>query len=236
MTGPATSLKHLGVAAMLEQEIRSGQVGRGRRLPGENMLAARFDVSRTTVRQALTALGRAGLITTHPGKGSFVTYDDAPLDAWHGWAVAFKKRGIATAVEVRRLERTTDPDLAAALGQSSAEFVAIDRIRHIVDGPAVSYERSRVPVVDGLADLPERGLLEGSLTATLLRAGLHADRGEQWVGARLLEPAEADILGRSPRDWFLATRRVTRTIGGDLVEHVESALDPAHVQLHLRFD
>lgn len=234
MTARVSSLKHESIAATLGKEIRAGRVGR--QLPGENALAARFEVSRNTVRQALDELGRAGLITTRPGKGSFVVYDDVPLDAHAGWAVAFQQRGIATEVEVLRLERVTDTDLAARLGEESPLFVAIDRLRRVVGGPAISYERSRVPAVGDLRDLPERGLVDGSLTATLLAAGLRGDHGEQWVSARPLTSAEAAVLGRSPTECFLQTRRVTRTACGDLVEHVESALDPAHFQLHLELE
>lgn len=236
MIGRVPSLKHETIAATLEKEIRTGRVGRGRQLPGEHSLAARFEVSRTTVRQALQQLDRAGLIATRPGKGSFVVYDGAPLDARYGWAVAFQERGITTAVEVLRFERITDPELAAALGETSAEFVALDRVRRVVGGPVISYEQSRVPAVGVLADLPERGLVDGSLTASLHAAGLHADRGEQWVSARLLTAAEGAVLGRSTSDWFLRTRLIARTVGGELVEHVESTLDPDHFQLHLRVD
>lgn len=233
MSGRAPALKHEEVAAALEEEIRAGRLGRGGKLPGEHALAAQFDVSRTTVRHALARLDRDGLIATRPGKGSFVVFDGAPLDARRGWAVAFQERGIAIEVKTLRLELVTEPELAAALGRASSEFVAVDRIRRIVGGPSVSYERSRVPAVGALLDLPERGLVDGSLTATLAAAGLFAGRGEQWVGAGRLDPQESAALGRSTADWFLQTTLTVRTPGGDLFEHVRSTLDPTHFQLHL---
>ncbi|WP_372594817.1 GntR family transcriptional regulator [Actinotalea sp.] len=233
MTGREPQLKHEEVAAVLEEEIRTGRLGRGGRLPGEHALAAQFDVSRTTVRHALARLDREGLIATRPGKGSFVVYDGAPLDARRGWAVAFQERGIEIEVEVLRLEVVTDRGLAEALGRESAEFVAVDRIRRVVGGPAVSYERSRVPALGALLDLPERGLVDGSLTATLAAAGLIAGQGEQWVRGGRLDGEESVALGRSTDDWFLHTTLTVRTPGGSLVEHVRSSLDPEHFQLHL---
>jgi DNA-binding GntR family transcriptional regulator len=136
-------LKHRNIARTLAREIRTGRRKRGSRLPGEHALAARFSVSRNTIRSALTELSGEGLIATHSGKGSFVTFDG--------------------------------------------------------------------------------------------RAGLLADHGEEWVSAEPLNDTDAAELERRPGEWFLRARRVTWTAGGELVEHVDSLLDPLRFQLHLRF-
>jgi GntR family transcriptional regulator, transcriptional repressor for pyruvate dehydrogenase complex len=52
--------------------ITDGSMGHGDRLPSEADLAARFGVSRPTVREALTRLRDAGVITVRQGAGSFV--------------------------------------------------------------------------------------------------------------------------------------------------------------------
>lgn len=46
----------------------------GSRLPGEAVLAAKYNVSRNTLRQALTVLVEDGLVAKVQGKGTFVTY------------------------------------------------------------------------------------------------------------------------------------------------------------------
>lgn len=62
----------------VEEEIRSaifsGRVASGEKLPSESELARQFEVSRTTVREALRALVSQGLIVKTPGikGGSFV--------------------------------------------------------------------------------------------------------------------------------------------------------------------
>ncbi|MFC7643882.1 GntR family transcriptional regulator [Streptosporangium lutulentum] len=93
-------LKHRRIAVALEKEIRSGQVERGARLPGELSLARRFGVSRNTVRTALAELSEAGLISTRTGKGSFVMFDGRPLDDRLGWAHALASQGVETRVRV----------------------------------------------------------------------------------------------------------------------------------------
>lgn len=235
MTDDVHALKHQNIAATLAREIRTGRLKRGSRLPGEHALAARFSVSRNTIRSALTELNRQNLIATHSGRGSFVTFDGQPLDDQFGWARALADQGVSTVTRLLRLEKVHDPALAERLGLDSSSFFAIDRVRTLTQGPAVSLERSRIPGVDGLLDLPARGLIDGSLTATLAAVGLRADHGEEWVSAAPLDDADAGELERLPGEWFLRARRISWTATGELVEHVESLLDPLRFQLHLQF-
>jgi GntR family transcriptional regulator len=235
MTEDASVLKHRNIAATLAREIRTGLLKRGSRLPGEHALAARFSVSRNTIRSARSELSGEGLIATHSGQGSFVSFDGRPLDDRLGWAHALADQGVPSETRLLRLERVDDPALAARLGVESSSFFAIDRVRTLTGGPVVSLERSRIPGLDGMLDLPAHGLVGGSLTATLASAGLVADHGEEWVSAEPLDDADAAQLERRPGEWFLRARRVSWTVDGNLVEHVESLLDPLRFQLHLRF-
>jgi len=57
----------------LLDEIRSGRLGPGARIPSELALAEQFSVSRITSKKALETLERDGLIVRYRGKGSFVT-------------------------------------------------------------------------------------------------------------------------------------------------------------------
>ncbi|CAM3295173.1 GntR family transcriptional regulator [Kibdelosporangium persicum] len=226
-------LKHERIVEQLAKEIQSGRLAHGARLPGENALAARFSVSRNTVRQALTQLGNQGLIATHSGKGSFVTFDDRPIDDRLGWTRALADQGVRTAVV--RVDLVEDVGLAEWVGGlESAEFVAVDRLRSTVDGSPVSFERSRVPAIGTLRELPSRGL-EGSLYDELRAVGLVPDSGEEWCDLARLSAADAQLLGRPEGERFLRTRRLTRDANGQFVEHVESLLDPDRFRLHLVF-
>lgn len=61
----------------LLQHICSGEWAKGMRLPSERVLAASHRVSRTAVREALSALQLAGYIETRVGDGSYVASADA---------------------------------------------------------------------------------------------------------------------------------------------------------------
>lgn len=231
--GPA--LKHEAIARELEREIRGGHVPRGEQLPGETALAERFSVSRNTVRAALSELGRAGLISTRSGKGSFVTFDGRPINVRLGWARALEERGVSTSVSVLRLDQTVDRELANELGESSDHFLIVDRLRSIVDGAPISYERSRLPATPDVLATVTAESATGSLTQLFLKAGLVAAVGQQWVEVRELDTADAALLDRAEGESFLWSRCVTRTRTGELVEAVESLLAPSHFRLHFQF-
>src|SRR5947208_17177351 len=58
----------------LATAIKLGFLGPGSQLPPERELARQLEISRTTLRQALTALAQSGLVTTARGRsgGTFV--------------------------------------------------------------------------------------------------------------------------------------------------------------------
>ncbi|MFE4023427.1 GntR family transcriptional regulator [Streptomyces sp. NPDC059101] len=60
------------IAEVVRRRIESGEYP-ARHLVSEVQLENEFGVTRTTVRKATAALREAGLITTTPGMGSFVS-------------------------------------------------------------------------------------------------------------------------------------------------------------------
>ncbi|MFL4475632.1 FadR/GntR family transcriptional regulator, partial [Paeniglutamicibacter sp. MACA_103] len=60
-----------GLVEHLREQISSGLIAPGEKLPSENALIAEHGVSRTVVREALTRLQAEGLVHTRRGAGSF---------------------------------------------------------------------------------------------------------------------------------------------------------------------
>jgi hypothetical protein len=63
------------IAKVIAQEIASGRLGAGSRLPSENALAARFGVNRHTVRRAMSHLARRGVVRIEQGRGTHAIED-----------------------------------------------------------------------------------------------------------------------------------------------------------------
>jgi GntR family transcriptional regulator len=224
------------IASVLEQEIRSGVLAFGDRLQSENELVQRFAVSRNTLRKGLEELNSRGLITTKVGIGSFVTFNGQTINDVMGWSKALADVGAETETRVLRIEMMRDATLAALLGINDDAFIAVDRLRLLAkDQTPISIERSRVPFLTELEEVPLRGLRSGSLTQTLRAAGLVANSGEEWADIEMLGGTDAELLGCATGSAFLRTRRLTREADGRPIEYVTSLLNPAYFALHLEF-
>ena len=69
---PPTVSRTTQVADWFAQEIRSGRLASGEKLPTEQELIARFNVSRTVIREAMASLRSEGLVVSRQGSGVFV--------------------------------------------------------------------------------------------------------------------------------------------------------------------
>jgi GntR family transcriptional repressor for pyruvate dehydrogenase complex len=65
----------------IRNEILSRRLARGTRLPSEKELAARYDVSPPTIREAIRALSAINLVESRHGSGTYVTADGSTLVA-----------------------------------------------------------------------------------------------------------------------------------------------------------
>lgn len=101
---------YLEVANQIENLITSGQIKPGERLPSERDLAARFEVSRPTIREAMIALEIAGLVEIRTGSGIYV------LDQVEKQEIGLRDEGPGPfeILEARRLLEAETVALAAA--------------------------------------------------------------------------------------------------------------------------
>jgi multiple sugar transport system substrate-binding protein len=85
----------------LRQKIESGEYAPGEYIPAENELAQSFQLSRPSVRKALSELSEEGLIRTFRGKGSVVLETDQSLTVLNlFWGMpAFEYEAVSRLVE-----------------------------------------------------------------------------------------------------------------------------------------
>lgn len=95
------------IQAALRKQIVESKLVTGTRLPEERELARQFDASRATVRAALTALEREGLIERRQGSGTYVAF--AP----EGDSISFKfKVPAVSPIDIMEARRVLEPGLA----------------------------------------------------------------------------------------------------------------------------
>ena len=183
---------------LLEELIASGRWTPGDRLPSEPAICRQFSVSRTTVRQALSALESEGLIRREKGRGTFVAEPRSAswlLQSSHGFHEEAVRSGHSVTSKVLRQEVETLPQWAAdALGlPADSQGVTIERLRWI-DELLVMYVLNHLPadLAETVADVDlETGSLYGALEQ---QRGLHVFGGRRVVEAVTAEKNLARLL------------------------------------------
>src|SRR5262245_6355119 len=162
------------IADQIRGDITAGRMASGARLPPEVELAARFSVNRHTIRSAIAALTKEGVLRAEQGRGTFVANSEKLV-----YRIGERTRFSAIlATQVRETKgillshRTEDasPEIAQALGMQSGPVIRIDTL-HTADGNPVTcatawFDAERVP------NVAEDYRSSGSVTFALKAAGI----------------------------------------------------------------
>ena len=116
------------VAETLHEMIRTGQLKPGDRIDSVQQLAENFQVGRSAIREALSALKAMGLVEMRQGEGTFIKSFDAkqitfPLST----AILLKKEDIANLLEVRKVIET-GISAAAAKKRTDMDIYAMEQV------------------------------------------------------------------------------------------------------------
>lgn len=146
------------LAAILRDQIRTGDLSPGDLLPSEGELGTMYDISRTAVRQALDELVAESLVHKEKGRGSFVSapkVNEFVLQDLRGFFQEMTRRGADVETEVLGAGvAPVQPDAVADLGlDSGANVIWMERLRR-VNGLEVVLTRTHLPLprFDGLLD------------------------------------------------------------------------------------
>ena len=123
--------------------IRAGEWGDERRLPSENYLVERLNVSRMTVHRALRELKSEGVVVRVPGRGTFVSAEKprSTLLETQDIAEEIRGRGAAYRCRVEALDSLrADKELTMALGLKAGDAVFHSAIVHEENGDPVQFE------------------------------------------------------------------------------------------------
>lgn len=199
------------IAADLRAEITAGRLEPGAKVPSETDLMARYEVSRTTVRNAVATLVNEGLAVSRHGSGTYVasrvalTYHATTAERGAGRGETDAYVGEVTAAGRRPTQTFTmriepaSADVAARLGVDTDDLVVVRRCFRFVDGQPWSDQHSYYPMdVSEKAGLAvARDLPEGTIRA-MARAG-HTEVGYvDEVTTRMPTPDEAHGLDLGP--------------------------------------
>ena len=181
----------------LENLIATGDLNPGDRIPSESELGEKFQVSRTTVRQALGDLVNQGVLTRIQGKGTFIAQKRIQQQLGHltSFTQDMQSRLSKPRSEVLRFEVVSSNIMVAnALQiQTGDPVILLKRIRYADDQP-LAVEVSYLPYRE-YGPLLEENFAEASLYETLKkRFNILAVRALQQIEAVSCPNDEARLL------------------------------------------
>jgi GntR family transcriptional regulator len=230
-------LKSQRLYIFLRDAISRGNLLPGHKLPGENVLAEQFGVSRVTVRRALAALADQGLVVRRPGMGTVVTQADvtssvitADVSNLLPHIVRMGKDSQIRLLEFAYLPAT--PYVAEKLGLIPGERVQYSvRVRSTAGKPfshLTTYVPERVA-----QNYDEVDLARTPLYALLERSGVEVHRATQTISAELAPPAVAEALELPHGSPLISVTRVVFDEKGRGVELLEALYRPDRYRIQV---
>ncbi|MEW5816822.1 MAG: GntR family transcriptional regulator [Spirochaetota bacterium] len=205
-------IRYLTIAERLRKKIRSGDLTPGASLPSQKELAAIFDTTVMTVRQALAVLEHEGLINFTHGVGTFVATGEMK-------GRDIRLVGFADEMKLHKVQITTkiveknfshkDERIQKILGISEKRFCRLTRLRFINQDPIIlqrSYVAAKYQSV-----IKEYNESE-SLYACLHKVSGELTTGREIISSILPSPIEAGLLNIRPDRPILLSYRVSLNI------------------------
>ena len=215
--------RYVQLRRRLSEGVDKGYLKAGSSLPPEREIATITDLSRVTVRKAIQALAKDGIIVQKQGSGSFVASDTPQIEQSLSRLTSFSedmsRRGmVSSSIWLERGIFMPSPDEVLALALSPDVSVSrIARLRTADDKP-MAIERASLSA----EMLPNPLLVETSLYDVLEQTGLRPVRALQKISAINLEEDNASLLGVAVGMAGLRIERTSYLADGRVVEFTQS--------------
>lgn len=186
----------------------------GDKIPSENELAARFKVSRLTVRQALSQLTQEGFLKTRRGAGTFVADDEELINSYNIEFSGFMddlfylaSRSKTKRAEIKRIKTPKYIKSKLQLSDENNEIFQIKRVRYI-SNRSFAYTINYIPIDIG-KKIKKTALLKKPLLQILEQdLAIQFTEAFQTMEASFADPQLAENLGIPSGSPILFVERV----------------------------
>lgn len=217
----------------LRARIAAGEFHAG--FPGELQLAAEYEVSRGTMRQALRPLRESGVLTANRGKRPhLLTTSPSAYGAIYSLFEVISRSGLEPLSDILAQEIITDAQAADRLAlPADARLFHLARIRRAGDTP-VAVDHVWLPAALGEPLMSADFTREAVYHVLAETANVRIDGGFEDVSAVLAGPDEAHLLGCATGEALLRFERLG-TSGGQPVEFRTGVLLGTELSITHRF-
>jgi len=209
--------RHAQISKWLRDQIETGEFKPDEKLPSENELAKKFDVSRVTIRRALQSLENEEIIYRCQGLGSFVSDERAPhsLVQLTDFNEDMAKAGLEASSIVKNISTVTAPEWLLDILEIEKEtkVMKIDRQR-LGDGDPIAFDSTWLPILYGQL-LDEKSLKDYTIYKQLEENyDIPIVRGCYKISAAVADKQLSEDLNTKENAPLLVIDRVSYTIGG----------------------
>ena len=222
------------IANTLSIEIRNRAFAVTGRLPSESELAARFDVNRHTLRQAVAALQLDGLVRIEPGRGTFIQHEllDYALTRRTRFSENLQRQGFLPSKQLLTAREIAAPERAAhELKLNKGEKVLMVEMLDEANGQPIGLATAYYPA-ERFAGLLEM-LNGGTQTTEILRHFGVQDyvRAESRITTQMPSDETARLLKQPTTRPVLCVECLDVDMEGQPIKFGETVFCGDHIQL-----
>jgi GntR family transcriptional regulator len=218
--------KYFQLVNILRHKIEDGDWAPYESIPSERELEKQYNISRTTIREAITVLVRQGYLYREHGRGTFVAPQklQKSLHELTSFSEDMEKRGMTAGQQIRFIGFTDAlPKVVQALElpAGTKKIFMVERIR-LGDGQPIGLQSSYLALPDGEGITQEELEASGSLYDILHeKFNLIPTEAQETVEATLASPEEAAVLDTPEGSPLLLSSRITYAQNRHPVEYVK---------------
>lgn len=217
---------YLQVKRKLVDRIKDNEWVPGDPIPSESQLMQSYNVSRTTIRQAIRDLTNDGIIETR--RGTVARVKQTPNDEMQNPGVLHHESGDKFSIKVLRSNYASDHYFAKSQLQmeDDEEVYFLERLR-LADEIPIGFQQLFTPAYIG-------EILEGEAASwfdifpVLGMNAVYYSTIKENITATLANQYEADLLGITSGDPLIDIRRVTLGNDSKPIEYSRTKYVPAH--------